>query len=386
MPRTRRSSSWFPSRIACAFIACAFGALALGPIAGCFAPPESCSDCNDGTGGAGNGVGGFHGGGGALGTGGTTSAGGSSGTGGSGAGGITGTGGTGMGGSGAAGSGAGGAGLGGRGTGGAGLGGSGLGGSGLGGAGVGGAGMGGSGMGGSGMGGAIDTALLVWYQLDDGSGTTAVDSSGHAHNGTLSAIGGGTVAAFSTTHQVGTGSVNLASGGAQGVGSLITVPASMNTMGATTAITVACWVNVRTNRAWERIFDFGNGTTTGYMFLTAQQAMNTPNSVRFAISTAGNTAEEVINMATPATLSTGVWHHVAVTLGTGTTFTGTLYIDKAVAGTNTAMTLRPSVLGNTPNNWIGQSQFAVDPLFDGFIDDFRIYSRALSAAEIAALP
>jgi hypothetical protein len=50
------------------------------------------------------------------------------------------------------------------------------------------------------------------------------------------------------------------------------------------------------------------------------------------------------------------------------------------------MTLHPSNLGNTTNNWIARSQFAVDPLFDGFIDDFRIYSRALSAAEIAALP
>jgi hypothetical protein len=345
-------------------------ALALGPIAGCFTAPESCSDCNTGAGGVGSGTGGSHGAGGAigtggiLGTGGATSAGGSSGTGGSGAGGAMSTGGTGMGGRGAGGSGAGGAGMGGTG--------------------MGGSGMGGSGMGGSGMGGAIDAALVAWYQLDDVSGTTAVDSSGHARNATLSAIGGG-AAAFSTTHQVGTGSVNLTSSG-QGVGGLITVPASLNAMGATTAITVACWVNVRSQRAWERIFDFGNSQTTGYMFLTTQQAATAPNSVRFAISTAGNAAEEVINMTTPATLSTGVWHHVAVTLAAGAPYTGTLYIDKAVAGTNTGMTLRPSNLGNTPNNWIGRSQFAVDPFFDGFIDDFRIYSRALSAPEIAALP
>ena len=101
---------------------------------------------------------------------------------------------------------------------------------------------------------------------------------------------------------------------------------------------------------------------------------------------AGNGAEETINMTTPALLSVGVWHHLAVTLAAGSPYTGTLYIDKMVAGTNTAMTLRPSTLGNTPNNWIGRSQFAVDPMFDGLIDDFRIYSRALSATEIAALP
>ena len=50
------------------------------------------------------------------------------------------------------------------------------------------------------------------------------------------------------------------------------------------------------------------------------------------------------------------------------------------------MALRPSTLGNTPNNWIGRSTFPSDPLFDGLVDDFRIYSRELSAAEIAALP
>jgi len=343
--------------------------------AGCFSAPETCSDCNFGAGGSG--AGGLRGGGGTLGGGGSMLGAGGSTTGAGGSGGGVSTGGTGMGGSNTGGTGAGGAGVGGKG-----MGGSGMGGSGMGGASMGGSGMGGAGVGGAG--GAIDVALVAWYKFDDGSGTTAVDSSGHARNATLSAVGGGT-AAFSTTHQVGTGSLNLTSGG-QGVGGLVTVPASFQTMGATTAITIACWVNVRTNRAWERVFDFGNSSTAGYMFLTAQQAQNTPNSVRFAISQTGNTAEQAINMTTPAVLSAGVWHHIAVTLGTGATYTGTLYIDKAVAGSNTAMTLRPSNLGNTPNNWIGQSQFAVDPLFDGFIDDFRIYSRALSAAEIAALP
>ena len=72
-------------------------------------------------------------------------------------------------------------------------------------------------------------------------------------------------------------------------------------------------------------------------------------------------------------------------LDAGATYTGTLYIDGAVAGTNTAMTLRPSSIGNTPNNWIGASAFAADPYFGGLVDDFRVYNRALTAAEIANL-
>jgi hypothetical protein len=197
-------------------------------------------------------------------------------------------------------------------------------------------------------------------------------------------MGTGT-AAFSTTRQVGTGSLNLASA-SNTVGGFATVSASLNTMGATTAVTIACWVNVRTNRIWQRVFDFGSSSTTTYMFLTTQQAMLAPNSPRFAITTAGNTAEQVIEMTTRATLTTGVWHHLAVVLGAGATYTGILYLDKVAVGSNAAMNLRPSDLGNSVNNWIGRSQFAADSLFDGQIDDFRIYKRALTAAEIAALP
>jgi hypothetical protein len=161
----------------------------------------------------------------------------------------------------------------------------------------------------------------------------------------------------------------------------------MQTMGATTAVTISMWVYIRTGRQWARVFDFGNSMSTGYMFITVQQNMSTPNSPRLAISKTDNSAEQQINMTTPAPLSTGAWHHLAFTLGAGTTYTGTIYIDKVAVGNNPNMTLRPSDLGNTTNNWIGRSQFtANDSMFDGFIDDFRIYKRALTAAEISALP
>ena len=97
----------------------------------------------------------------------------------------------------------------------------------------------------------------------------------------------------------------------------------------------------------------------------------------------GNTGEQAISG--PGRLSTGAWHHIAVVLGTGSTYTGTLYVDGVSVGTNTAMTLRPSNLGNTVNNWIGRSAFTQDPYFHGLVDDFRVYNRALSAAEITAL-
>jgi hypothetical protein len=65
--------------------------------------------------------------------------------------------------------------------------------------------------------------------------------------------------------------------------------------------------------------------------------------------------------------------------------TGTLYVNGTAVGTNTAMTLTPSSLGNTTQNWIGRSQFAADPYLNGIVDDFRIYGGALTAAQITTL-
>jgi hypothetical protein len=49
-------------------------------------------------------------------------------------------------------------------------------------------------------------------------------------------------------------------------------------------------------------------------------------------------------------LAANAWTHLAVTLS-GTT--GTLYVDGVAVATNTNMTLSPSSLGATTNNWIG---------------------------------
>ncbi|MBT2337221.1 alginate lyase family protein [Variovorax paradoxus] len=128
---------------------------------------------------------------------------------------------------------------------------------------------------------------------------------------------------------------------------------------------------------WSRVFDFGSGTRR-YMMLTPRSNAGT---VRYAISTVHGYNEQVID-GMSAALPVGRWVHVAVTLS-GTL--GTLYVDGVVAGTNPQMTLAPFDLGETTQNWLGRSQFPSDPELQGRVDDLRIYSGALGAAEIAAL-
>jgi hypothetical protein len=206
------------------------------------------------------------------------------------------------------------------------------------------------------------TGLLAWYQFDESSGTTAVDSSGSGNNATL--VNGPTW----VTGQSGN-AVNL-----DGANDYVSMPNGI--VNGLNNFTIATWVRLDTTGSWRRIFDFGTGTSVN-MFLVPQSGSNT---VRFAITTGGWSAEQQINGTSP--LSTGVWTHVAVTKSGNV---GTLYVNGVVVGTNNNLTLSPSSLGNTNQSWLGRSQYSGDAYLDGQLDDFRIYNRALSAAEINGL-
>jgi len=144
--------------------------------------------------------------------------------------------------------------------------------------------------------------------------------------------------------------------------------------------TVATWVDFSaTSGSWVRIFDFGNSSTTGYMFLCPRGGTNAP--MRFAITPAGGSGESIIE--TPGSLPTDGWHHVAVVIDSAT-MTVAIYVDGEVAGSGATTTLPPA-LGATTQNWLARSQYAADGYFAGSLDDFVIYSRALSAGEVRYL-
>jgi hypothetical protein len=159
-----------------------------------------------------------------------------------------------------------------------------------------------------------------------------------------------------------------------GNGDYVQLPAGI--VSGLSDFTVSAWVNPSANSAWSRVFDFGTGTND-YMFLTLSAG---GGPLRFAITTSGNGAEQ--QLTAPSTLPLNTWSHVAVTLSGAT---GTLYINGTPVATDANMTLHPSDLGATNQDWIGRSQFNGDPALNGTVDDFQIYDHALSGAEIAAL-
>jgi len=60
-----------------------------------------------------------------------------------------------------------------------------------------------------------------------------------------------------------------------------------------------------------------------------------------------------------------------------------MYVNGIEVGRNSSLTVRPADLGSTTQNWIGRSQYGSDPYLSAAVDGFRVYSRALTAAEVA---
>ena len=159
------------------------------------------------------------------------------------------------------------------------------------------------------------------------------------------------------------------------VGGLVSVPSAPTLQFTGARFSIAAWVNPYQ-------LDAGQQMIVAKNVYSADQRewglmLDSDNRFRFYLWQNGWKT-----LASPAKPWPGHWHHVAVTLSGNT---GRLYVDGVQVGQNTAMTLKPSSLGSTTKNWIGRSQYSGDAYLNGQIDEFRIYSRALSAAEILAL-
>jgi hypothetical protein len=225
---------------------------------------------------------------------------------------------------------------------------------------------------GSGLDAGLSRELIAYYSCDQVSGVTLGDGSGDGKDAALYGSGYGPGAG-----KIG-GALKLSGSGS----SYAALPTGF--LSAACEATIASWVYVNPPPDagplyWARIWDFGRDTSV-YMFLTPTNTVS--GNLRFAITVAGNVVgkEQILDGTAP--LPTGKWTHVAVVLGPDG---GALYVDGAKVVSSLAVTLRPADLGITTNNYIGRSEFSQDSYFDGAIDDFRVYGRALSPDEIKAL-
>ena len=208
---------------------------------------------------------------------------------------------------------------------------------------------------------AAPSEFVAWYKFDETSGTTASDAGGNSFTAALNAGATWAEGKFGNAVKL------------DGVKDFVSLPAGI--LENVDDFTIAAWVNLEATSTWSRIFDFGSGTGAN-MFLTPRSSAGT---LRFAITTSGAGGEQQINSG--HLVKKGIWQHIAVTRSGDI---GILYMDGVEVARNDNLTIKPSDLGPTSGNFIGKSQYA-DPYLKGLVDDFRIYSRALSASEIVSL-
>jgi concanavalin A-like lectin/glucanase superfamily protein len=142
--------------------------------------------------------------------------------------------------------------------------------------------------------------------------------------------------------------------------------------------TVEVWFKSNSDGGYARVFDFGE-RGQGYLFLTVNDGGD--NAIRTAITATdfGDEAtvhsEEGVNDDKP--------HMAAVVIDTSGKKLH-LYVDGKEVDT-------PEPLGDNgldkikgASNWLGRSVFEADAGFTGSISEFRVYSSALSADQIAS--
>lgn len=203
---------------------------------------------------------------------------------------------------------------------------------------------------------------VAWYKFDEVDGAKAIDSSGRGNDATIIKATGERVEGLFDN------ALRLQGSSEQHV----LLPEGI--VSDLDDFTIATWINASSISTWARIFDFGNDTDT-YMFLTARSNDNRP---RFAIKINGS-AEQIVN--SNISLNSNTWYHIAVTKSGNR---AAMYINGEQVGTNNNMTFKPSDMGVTTNNYVGNSQWP-DPFFDGVIDEFSIFDYALSSEDIKAL-
>ena len=222
--------------------------------------------------------------------------------------------------------------------------------------------------------GSPDANLVGQWKFDEPNGITANDSIGTNH-GTV--LGGAAMD--------GSGQLTL-----DGTDDYVALPIG-SIIASLDECSFAAWVDWPGGGQWQRIFDIGhpneydpNDPTTDpnrYIFAT-------PSPFRCAITIEGPGAPEQIVDGTPSPMPSGL-HCVVVTVDINDANENntilSLYLDGRLAGRATDANLEPSILGNTPNNWLGRSLYAVDPYLTGSYDEFRIYNRVLSETEVAQL-
>ncbi|GHE30718.1 family 43 glycosylhydrolase [Streptomyces capitiformicae] len=218
----------------------------------------------------------------------------------------------------------------------------------------------------------VPADLVLHYGFDETGGNIARDSSGHGYHGTYVRTPG-----FGTG--VDGGSFKMSGGNSSSSSPYVKIPNGV--LKDAGSVTVSTYVKWKGGDNFQWLFGLGPDSNK-YLFATPS---NGGGKLFSAITKATWSGEK--QMIGGSQLTQNEWKHLTVTLN-GSTETAILYVDGAEAARVNGVTIKPSELYDSAKDYsgyIGKSMYSPDPYFGGEVDDFRIYNRALTPAEILEL-
>ncbi|MFI6990813.1 LamG-like jellyroll fold domain-containing protein [Nonomuraea wenchangensis] len=217
-------------------------------------------------------------------------------------------------------------------------------------------------------------APVLVYEFDTDDVTTAsiTDSSGNGLHGEL--VNAATAALVDGA--AGGHALSLPGGAPTSDGAYVRLP--LAAIKDRTDLTVSARVKWDgTTSPWQWIYALGKDNSR-YLFSTPY---NGDGRLRTAVTTSGGGAEAQVTGYAP--LPANAWKTLTVTLDTAAKRITTYLDGAAVASAPTTITAAQLIDASTTSaGFIGRS-FYPDPLFDGAIDDFRVYAAALTAEQVA---
>ena len=224
-----------------------------------------------------------------------------------------------------------------------------------------------------------DSGLVAHYTFDEGQGTTAGDSSGNGNTGTLTPTTGGPTWVTGTDVKVGSGAMSF-----DGVNDFVSMGNALDQ--TTNDFSISFWTRVQSyiDNILDVIFAKAPGNSTlgsaGYRLLLQ-------NGGSYFAFNAHDGIVGKSRLFSSLGILDGQWHYV--TLVWKRTTQPTLYFDGSERICATSCASDFTTLGsisNTNNFVLGiRNTPSVGYWYGGFLDDVRIYNRALDANEISQL-
>nr|WP_232523476.1 LamG-like jellyroll fold domain-containing protein [Nocardioides sp. MAH-18] len=214
----------------------------------------------------------------------------------------------------------------------------------------------------------------VHYEFEEGTGTTA------ANTGTDDSVGSGTLVGTTGWSANGTfGNALDLKGGSNAN----TVDLPDNLLQGEDAFTTSFWVRPDTKGNWINLFHIGDGLADAGSFfqiqMQTQAAGNTGLAATFKAK--GSALQERVYAAPTKDVTANQWNHVVFTRDGAV---GTLYLNGVQIASRSDLTIDMTDVGPTTNNWLGRNGYP-DPSYDGLMDDVRLYTTSLGAADVASL-